>query len=122
MNNKKVGQLYHYTDLSACENILKSQTFRATHYKNLNDSTELKYVKELMKEFLAENTAGKHGGIDHFIEKVIYGRYMEKSYISSFCTHSQHGKYIMENGLLSMWKGSGKSNSRIELLFSMVIF
>ncbi|MEE9451288.1 MAG: DUF2971 domain-containing protein, partial [Gammaproteobacteria bacterium] len=56
-------------------------------------------------------------GIDHFIEKVIYGRYMEKSYISSFCTHSQHGKYIMENGLLSMWKGPGKSNSRIAIIF-----
>ncbi len=50
--------LYHYTDINGLLGILKSQTLRATHYRFLNDPTEISHIQDELKKML----------LPHFVE------------------------------------------------------
>lgn len=49
---EKHAELFHYTNLKGVEGILASQNLRATHYKFLNDSSELKLMRPELTERL----------------------------------------------------------------------
>ncbi len=48
----KYSELQHYTDANGLKGILESQTLFATHFKDLNDSTELKLLPDRISKFI----------------------------------------------------------------------
>ncbi len=128
-------ELFHYTNVSAFESIYTSQTFWATHYQDLNDSSELRRFRPKLSEFitpyirklfdkrilgdatLAEEVA-RRGGIDSVVEQESVNHLMnlhrqtfgegafQETFICSFCAHSAQA-YEATHGLLSQWRGYG---------------
>jgi len=47
--------LYHYTNFDGLRGIFESQTLWATHFKGLNDSSEIELMRPLLKEKLFEH-------------------------------------------------------------------
>lgn len=125
--------IYHYTNLQGLLGILDSHVLWATHYKFLNDSSEIDlfiknrfpdilYPKLLIKyqEMLVRNPATrkkfqesgevledvvKHD-VSVQISAMLSGLYGQ-IYITSFCGESDDD-YINQNGLLSQWRGYGQ--------------
>lgn len=122
--------LYHYTTWDGLLGILKTQSLWATHYKFLNDYSEIvlfrdklislliPYVRERYEELVKDTPRNKQeinriGGMDHVIqhdtEVVVNSQYKatgDEIYILSFC--GQHkNPHINNNGLLSQWRGYG---------------
>ncbi|MEQ8321049.1 MAG: DUF2971 domain-containing protein [Rhodospirillales bacterium] len=48
----KYSELQHYTDAKGLKGILESQTLFATHFRDLNDSTELKLLPDRISKFI----------------------------------------------------------------------
>lgn len=44
--------LYHYTTMAGLKGILNSQTLRATHYKYLNDTSEINHMRQSLVDLL----------------------------------------------------------------------
>ncbi|MFZ3017790.1 MAG: DUF2971 domain-containing protein [Gallionella sp.] len=123
--SKLHGELFHYTSMDAFESIYKSQTFWATHYTNLNDSSEFQIFRRKLEEFirpdirriLVERGYGADD-IDSKVEQVVaihlddlhhrtFGECgLQEVFISSFCTHEKES-VAARHGLLSQWRGYG---------------
>lgn len=54
VRNARTAPLYHYTDRGALEGIITAQQFWFTHYRHLNDDTEINFGMDLAKLILAE--------------------------------------------------------------------
>ena len=120
--------LYHYTTWSGLLGIISSQSLWATHYKFLNDYSEIvlfrnklvtliiPHVRESYEKFLEEfpnkqQQINQNGGLDrivqHDAEVVVDAQYHatgDEIYILSFCGEHKNS-YINDNGLLSQWRG-----------------
>jgi hypothetical protein len=132
--SEEFPELFHYTNVSACENIYKTRQFWATHYEDLNDNTEFERFRLKVREFIrpiiweifdkkmqcsAEFTmdVNRNHGIDIVVdqeaEKLLdrlhshtFGKHMYKeTFIGSFCAHTL--PYEARHGLLSQWRGYG---------------
>lgn len=123
-------KLYHYTTWDGLLGILQTQALWATHYKFLNDYSEivlfrdklisliLPYVREAYKDLIRqyphiENSINQKGGLaqvaQHDTEVVIDAQYHatgDEIYIFSFCGQHKNPQ-ININGLLSQWRGYG---------------
>ena len=133
--SKQYPELFHYTDVSAFKSIYKTNQLWATHYKDLNDSSELSRFGLKVFEFIRpkiwqifDNKINispeiatdikRFGGIDSVVDEetvgLIYkvnhhtfGKHMYKNtFITSFCAHEKQS-YDAKNGLLSQWRGYG---------------
>lgn len=130
-------ELHHYTRLQGLEAIWQSQTFRATHYRDLNDTTEITRLKAPLKaaifsrfrtlllerqrdSFATRRRLEKVGGLVAVAQTesarlvdALYETSFEQDgavavpYITSFCGHPA-GSYEETNGLLSQWRGYGQ--------------
>lgn len=123
--------LYHYTDWKGLTGILETQKLWASHYKFLNDSSEIILFRGQLIEFLkpyiekkivelervdpeVKEIIAKEGGLSAIVQHETevwvdsnYAAATEEIYIASFCgTHKE--QYINENGLLSQWRSYGK--------------
>lgn len=123
-------RLYHYTNEQGLYGILENQCVWATHYKFLNDYSEIVLFREKLIEFLYPSTldfykelipkypnaqqvisdeGGLIGMVKHDIEVFVDSSYKALSheiYIASFC--KEHiDNHINENGLLSQWRAYG---------------
>jgi hypothetical protein len=111
--------------------ILDTQQLWATHYKFLNDYSEIVLFRERVIEFLrphvmqeyrvlvsecrlANEKIAEQGGLDsvvrHDATAVVDAMYRALSgeiYIASFCGEHHEDEYINTNGLLSQWRGYG---------------
>ncbi len=137
--SKLYPKLYHYTNQKGLEGILKSQSLWATHYKNLNDGTELKIFDNTIKKPLSEKfekvfreaqnlhnrkvkkSWEKLNKLDLQKEVEKEAKYLlgvmrkaigENFFINSFCYHDE-GSYEQKNGLLSQWRSYGKEGYAI---------
>lgn len=127
-------RLYHYTTWKSLLEILESQKLWATHYKFLNDYTELvlfknklisilypivleQYKRLAKKDSWLEQRIQSEGGIKYNAEhdtkvfvnsqyRGIYNVTGDEIYISSFCGEHEE-KFINDNGLLSQWRAYG---------------
>ena len=133
-------KLYHYTTWDGLLGILQTETLWATHYKFLNDYSEivlfrdklisliLPYVREAYEKLVKqsphiEQKINLEGGLGHVIqhdaEVAVDAQYRatgDEIYIISFC--GQHKNlYINNNGLLSQWRGYGAGGG-FALVFS----
>lgn len=122
--------LYHYTTWDGALGILKSRSLWATHYKFLNDYSEIKlfrdrlvrlilpYVREQYEELIrrsphAKSKIDKDGGLDqaiqHDTEAFVDAQYHatgDEIYVVSFCGEHSNA-HINNNGLLSQWRAYG---------------
>jgi hypothetical protein len=123
-------KLYHYTTWDGLLGILQTKTLWATHYKFLNDYSEivlfrdkliswiLPYVREAYENLIKqsphiEQEINQQGGlgqvIQHDTEVFVDAQYRATGldiYILSFC--GQHkNPHVNSNGLLSQWRGYG---------------
>lgn len=95
-------ELYHYTSSQGLLGILGSNNFWATNIQYCNDSSEVKYGSELIKEIINEKLL--HVTNDHtkvFLERTLRGfnpfsNGFADIYITCFCE---------ESNLLSQWRG-----------------
>jgi hypothetical protein len=134
--SKEFPELFHYTTVSAFESIYKTpQQFRATHYEDLNDSSEFTRFRLKVRDFIRPKIweifdkkvrcsaeiakdVSKQGGIDFVVNKEAewlldevhrhtFGKQMYKdTFFSSFCAHNI-SSYEARHGLLSQWRGYG---------------
>lgn len=124
-------KLFHYTSVDAFRNILKTQTLWASHYKTLNDKSELthfenfisdgigKILPELKRHFPGNYLTTDNEEIKRELVRILYSdpviqrnwRKHFDPYITSFCTHEYPDQgemnYVRENGLLSQWISYG---------------
>jgi hypothetical protein len=122
--------LYHYTTWDGLLGILRSKKMWATHYKFLNDYTEitlfrdrlvnliLPHVKDVYDELIkhsphAKRKIDEEGGLNqvvrHDTEAFVDAQYHatgNEIYIVSFCGEHTN-PHINSNGLLSQWRGYG---------------
>ncbi len=125
--------LYHYTDWRGLLGILDSQSLWATHFRLLNDYSELRLFLETKlpdilyplalkesRKFLEENPDRKDQFEQegHVLElvvqkevskiiQILYDSFEEQIYITSFCGEAEDEE-INKNGLLSQWRGYGQ--------------
>ncbi|MDO9215133.1 MAG: DUF2971 domain-containing protein [Methylococcales bacterium] len=117
MTKEIQDNLYHYTDHAGLFGILENNCLWATHYKFLNDDTELTAAKEKLKNSLLKSDSKLNKEYKDLFSKNnyevfdnYYNKFEEKEfYITSLCK-SPTGKgiakqHIAENGLLSQWRG-----------------
>lgn len=131
----KHPELFHYTTVDAFKSIYNSRTFWATHYEDLNDSSELRRFGLKIRDFIApmirekfEERTGRDeqfaakvdgdGGIDSVVgreaamhpdvlhRKTFGEKGLQHVFVCSFCAHDA-GSYGAEHGLLSQWRGYG---------------
>jgi hypothetical protein len=128
--SKVYNKLYHYTTWDGLLGILNTQALWATHYKFLNDYSEIVLFRDKLISLLTphvrnqveikielyphiEQQINQRGGliqaINHETEVLVDTHYNATSYeiyILSFC--GQHNNsYVNNNGLLSQWRGYG---------------
>ena len=130
-----MDKLYHYTNFNGLKGILESQCLWATHFRFLNDSSEVfhskeklfynlsqdKYINQIKKdilehEHLSSNNLYVEAPNENWFKDLIKAEVNilvdilyntnQNLYIASFCKHSEG--YNQENGLLSQWRGYGE--------------
>jgi hypothetical protein len=123
-------RLYHYTDEQGLYGILNERCIWATHYKFLNDYSEIELFREKLIEFLYPFTLAfykelilkysidqefisANGGLDAMVKDgnevfvdSCYNVLTREFYIASFCSENAD-EYINVNGLLSQWRAYG---------------
>jgi hypothetical protein len=132
--HEQYRELFLYTKISSFENIYTNKEFWATHYEDLNDSTEFERFSLRVREFIwpiiwgifdekildsPENAkrVNNDGGIDHLVDNEVkmfldtlhghtFGARMYKdTFVKSFCAHNT--QFEAKHGLLSQWRGYG---------------
>jgi hypothetical protein len=123
-------RIYHYTNEQGLYGILGNKCLWATHYKFLNDYSEIVLFRNKLIEFLYPSTLNyfkalipkypnapavisANGGLDavvkHELENFVDSSYDatgHEIYITSF-TGEHSDPFINENGLLSQWRAYG---------------
>ena len=109
------NKLLHYTDWDGLMGIMKTQSLWATHYKFLNDFSEIHLYKEdIIKEF----SSLVNNEFEEDIKKRLLSYFdimAQEIYITSF---SKADIRSYEDGLLSQWRGYG-NNGGFALIFDM---
>ncbi len=128
--SEQYPRLYHYTTSTGVLGIIQQKCLWATHYKFLNDYSEIKRFRPKLIELLlpivldqynnaiqkfpnSTDIISANGGLDtivkHDTEVFVdssYDALGDEIYITSFCgEHSDD--YINNNGLLSQWRAYG---------------
>lgn len=122
--------LYHYTTLEGLLGILSSRSLWATHYRFLNDYSEIVLFRDrlipLMYPFVRQaydlllkdspqvqqridQDGGLHQVVQHDTEVLVDAQYhatRDDIYILSFCGEHKN-PHVNTNGLLSQWRGYG---------------
>ena len=133
--SKDFPELFHYTNLPAFKKIYESPKFRATHYEDLNDTTEFTrfrlkveqsicpIIRNILERQIQRDKkyaihVSRYGGIERFMDEIAkdlinkvhnhtFNKNMYKeTFICSFCAHTQPDE--VKDGLLSQWRGYGE--------------
>lgn len=125
---KEYPEIFHYTDSGGFQGILSTNTLWATHYRDLNDTTEVQFIREplqaaitgsferllRLKDPLATRVRpGSAPGIAKDLVDSLYHIGIDRPeaylhtepFITSFCSHRD--SYEQQHGLLSQWRGYG---------------
>ncbi len=138
--SEEYNKLFHYTTWDGLLGILKTQSLWATHYRFLNDYSELRLFKEKLVDYVSpiikelfvnlitkrgdlEAKINEKGGLDqvvhHYARAFVDAAYSatgDEIYIFSFCGEDKND-YVNTNGLLSQWRGYGQGGG-VALVFN----
>jgi hypothetical protein len=145
--NRAEPELYHYTTWAGLKGILTSQCLWATHYRALNDTSEVIHLKEnLLRATISQMKSdlislgkkslhnklkiSKKGGAatiaKYAVTDTVNGLYrylLDEStshvgvFICSLCSHAQDEEYERQNGLLSQWRSYGEASGAYTIVF-----
>jgi hypothetical protein len=97
--------LYHYTNASGFLGIIQSETFRATNYSLLNDSSEIAYgvgvIDEMFRRLGLEGTSPSEIYLNSARSAVAQVAELSDAYVTCFSTKPDD---------LSQWRGYGSAN------------
>jgi hypothetical protein len=109
-------ELHHYTSASGLQGILESHCLRATHTDHLNDPTEVRYTKDLVRRRLTAYIAREEdAGVRQILQLVADSPFSVTEdpspdhFIACFCEN---------NDLLSQWRSYGNSGGGYSLTFA----
>ena len=133
-------ELFHYTDADGLKGIVDCNTFRASHFIDLDDERKLAVLRPLLLREMAELfedevqtrslevkrryfNAGGAGPLAEQYLDALYQATFEKnnadlavdSYTTSFTTHSGDRDYERANGMDTQWKRYGSNGFCIVL-------
>jgi hypothetical protein len=100
--------IWHYTDVTGLVNIIQSGVLRATNAFYLNDSMEVDYARELIKDEVARQRGTLPAPVDEFLSfvdaSVQITRYVFEPYVTCFSGEAARD-------LLSQWRAYGDNGS-----------
>src|ERR1700730_11928537 len=102
-------ELHHYASWGALQNIFTTNTLRATHYKYLNDLTEIEHMKQYLATLVPRNRVERRSAkreIENLYKKTFTQFVIP--YIASFTTHATDADFDRENGILDQWSKYGR--------------
>jgi hypothetical protein len=102
-------ELHHYTRWGALQGIFTTNTLRATHYKCLNDLTEVEHMKEYLATLVPRNRVERRSAKSEIesLYKKTFTQFVSP-YITSFTTHAADADFDGENGVLDQWSKYGR--------------
>ena len=102
-------ELHHYTRWGGLQGIFTTNTLRATHYKYLNDLTEVEHMKQYLATLVPRNRVERRSAKIQIesIYKKTFTQFVIP-YIASFTTHAADAEFDRENGLLDQWSKYGR--------------
>jgi len=106
---ERYPELHHYTSWDGLKGIVTLNTLWATHYKYLNDLTEIEHMKEYLGNLVPARNRRERKSTKKEIEKTLYEKTFTQfitPYIASFSTHTNGSEFDRENGVLNQWKKS----------------
>lgn len=109
------SHLFHFTNIEALTNIIKTNTLWATHCQYLNDLMELKDFERLLNDLLKVESEKFQQYINVFFETIyiaLFEKLREKTYIISFTKN---------NDSIPMWRDYGKKGVVLEFDASIMI-
>ena len=129
--SKEFPELFHYMNVHTFKDIYNKKNLRATHYQDLNDSSEFmrfnvkvcELIRTEILKILNKNRRGNNnavvdeetkGFMDMVHSHTFHERMYKETFILSFCGHTND--YEVRNGLLSQWRGYGGGNSGIAIV------
>jgi hypothetical protein len=101
---ERYPELHHYTGWEALKGIVSLNTFWATHYKHLNDLSEVVHMKAHLASLVPRSRSERRSAIKKIQE--LYDKTFKQfvtPYIVSFSTHSTGSDFDHENGMMSQW-------------------
>lgn len=109
----KFPKIAHYTTLGGLEGILSTKKLWATHFRYLNDTSEMQHGKKYLIE-----VCKKIGGYDEDRLKEVFDRWFHLSpnkndpeiFVTSFSGIPCDNPDLESDGLLSQWKGYGRDS------------
>jgi hypothetical protein len=111
LEDPRVTELYHYTDLGGLKGIIDVGDLWLTHLRFSNDNEELTHGKEIVRRKLTERTAGdppeRHNYLKR-LEALLDQPVADGVFICCFC---------QRNNLLSQWRGYGANGSGVCIKF-----
>jgi hypothetical protein len=128
----KHPELFHYTKPAAFKNIVKSNTFWASHYRDMADQTEVQLMRDKLPAAIAprfdeivssikltriqrrlwKKSGGGLGTARDFVNS-LYGATFDNrtdvvtamdAFMTSFSTHAADGDFEREHGVWSQWR------------------
>jgi hypothetical protein len=113
VSEKEIGQreIFHYTSVESFFNIIKNRSLRLSSSKYLNDSQELKIIRELINEENLDKWSIKYdkNRISE-IEQLINNNETKETFIISFSKHQD---------LLSQWRGYADNSKGVSIGFDV---
>jgi hypothetical protein len=97
--------LYHYTDDNGLEGILRNQEIWATHYKCLNDTSELMSGEQHVEQVLPTIPDTLSDDLERLFAKVVCERYLDRPRVSIVETFV--ASFSLEADSLPQWRAYG---------------
>ncbi len=123
-----MAELFHYTSAEGVKGIIESQNLRATHFRFLNDTSELSLLRPRIEKLFRDEIAElvmedemRFGSFDSTLrslfvrdeaKKLFQSAFialeeMSPLFLTSLCRHTEPNH--VSDGLLSQWRSYGKA-------------
>jgi len=108
-------ELHHYTGWEALKGIFTQNEIWATHYKHLNDLTEIVHMKEYLTTLIPRNRKERRSAkqeVESLYKKTF--SQLVTPFIVSFSTHARDADSDRENGVSNQWlKSTSEDGTQI---------
>jgi hypothetical protein len=104
-NDRDTNILYHYTTLNGFKSIVENGFIWGSNFSYLNDSTEMKYGKDMIKEIVNEKGFFQTGRYSEEAKSIVSGFLESLTYPAS---HAYGACFSSHEDILGQWRGYGQ--------------